>query len=421
MKPDDTYNETGAEVPAKDGNKKSSSDEPVYRVLGESGVVEDEDGNMYSVGEIYGYEELPNPIFPENSHSVSEDKTSPGYWAFYYDPRYCGPSPEEYIEKMVRKYSSPSYQEEKKEEKKEKAPVVTETAREATPAVAESAKDDTPVVTESTKERFVIIPKSVKERADWEQKKADRDGLHPVYHLYVSGRHFCGIENRNNEKVVPDKVYYLGGYYHNGLARVQRRKTRKFGFVDIHGNEVIPCTWRSAGEFSEYMACVQDTNRKCGYVDVTGRLVIPCTWDEGWPFYEGLARVQSDKKIGMIDQSGKLVVPCIWKGMSDFREGLACVMDDNGKCGFIDKTGKVVIPCRWKQAWTFSEGLAVVQDFNKRLGFIDKSGELVIPCRWKKAIFFKNGVARVSDSKSFFLKDKWVCIDKQGRILPDKD
>lgn len=397
MKTDDINN-----VP--DGKENSSSDEPVYRVLGESGVVADEEGNMYSVSEVYGYEEPPKSIFPKDTHSASEDKTSPGYWAFYYDPRYCGPSPEEYIEKMIRKYSSPSYQEE------DKPPVVTEIAREDTPVVPEAAKEEVPV-----------IAQSVKEKADREQREAEREGLHPVYHLYVSGRHFCGIENRKNEKVVPDKVYYIGAFYHNGLARVQRRKTRKFGFVDIHGNEVIPCTWRSAGEFSEYMACVQDTNRKCGYVDVTGRLVIPCTWEEGWPFYEGLARVQSDKKIGMIDQRGKLVIPCIWKGMSDFSEGLACVMDDNGKCGFIDKTGKVVIPCQWKQVWAFCEGRAVVQDFNKRLGFIDKRGELVIPCRWKKVNFFRNGVAKVSDSKSFFLKDKWVYIDKQGRILPNKD
>lgn len=90
-------------------------------------------------------------------------------------------------------------------------------------------------------------------------------------------------------------------------------------------------------------------------------------------------------------------------------------MDDSGKCGYMDRTGKIVIPSRWKNAWTFSEGLAIVQDFNKRLGYIDKSGELVIPCRWKKASYFRNGQAKVSDSKSIFLKDKWVYIDKQGR------
>lgn len=58
-----------------------------------------------------------------------------------------------------------------------------------------------------------------------------------------------------------------------------------------------------------------------------------------------------------------------------------------------------------------------MQDFNKRLGFVDKSGELVIPCRWKKADHFKDGLAKVSDSKTFLFQDKWVYIDRQGRVV----
>ena len=92
-------------------------------------------------------------------------------------------------------------------------------------------------------------------------------------------------------------------------------------------------------------------------------------------------------------------------------------MDDNGKCGFIDKTGKVVIPCQWRQVWVFKDGLAPVQDFNKRLGFIDKSGKIIIPCRWKKVNYFVNGRAKVSDSKKFPFRDKWVYIDKEGKIV----
>ena len=86
----------------------------------------------------------------------------------------------------------------------------------------------------------------------------------------------------------------------------------------------------------------------------------------------------------------------------------------------IDVRGDIVIPCRWRAMWSFVDGLAVVQDFNKRLGFIDRSGELVIPCRWKKVNYFQNGLAKVSESKTFFFKDKWVYIDKQGRIVKEE-
>ncbi len=311
---------------------------------------------------------------PEN------DKTNPAYWYYYYDPRYCGPSPEEYANKMAAKY------------RREQASGSATTDFEA-----------------------------AKERADREQKEVLRLGLHPTFRkdfsYNLSGLNFTGIVDRNGNVVISKDAYLDVGNYYNGLARARRRKTEKYGFVDRHGNEVIPCIWRSAGEFSEYMAGVMDENHKCGYVDLTGRLAIPCTWEEGWPFHEGLARVQKDRKIGMIDQSGKLVIPCTWVAMGDCSEGLIGVKDDNGKGGYVDRTGKVVIPCQWKQVWMFSEGMAVVQDFNKRLGFIDKSGKLVIPCHWKKVNYFKDGLAKVSDSKNFLFQDKWVYIDKQGRVV----
>lgn len=369
---------------------------PTYRLLGESGLVEDEEGNVFSASEIDDSDESDKPAASRDASallgnfsfvSALDDKANPAHWYYDYDPRYCGPSREEYMEKMARQYRDSNRRETEKEENS--------------------------VATESEKE----APVSAREKADREQEEVERLGLRPLWNQHKNGPSFAGIVNRNNEVVISEKKYSLIGQFSNGLAIAQSRKTKKFGFVDRHGNEVIPCTWRSVGPFSEYMACVQDDNKKCGYVDVTGRLVIPCTCKEGWPFHEGLARVQEGDWIGMIDQCGKLVIPCVWKAMGDFSEGLAGVRDDGGKCGYVNRAGKVVIPCRWKQVWTFCEERAVVQDFNKRLGFIDKSGALVIPCRWKKANYFKDGLAKVSDSKKFFFQDKWVYIDKQGLVV----
>ena len=383
-------------------NKNDAQKKPVYRLLGESGLVEDEDGNVFSASEIADYEEQEKPAgdtkLPEsftNSSFVSslDDKANPAYWYYYYDPRYCGPSREAYMEEMARRHRHPD----NKEKEKATSPAVDAVE----PATRKSSS----------------LTEEARNVADQNQREAEREGLRPDYHEYSTAMRSCGIVNRKNEVLVSYDEYSNIGYYHNGLARVLKKKTGKFGFVDRHGKEVIPCTWRAAGEFSEYMAGVQDEYKKCGYVDVTGRLAIPCTWENGWPFHEGLAKVQKYRKIGMIDQRGKVVIPCIWKGIGDFSEGLAGVQDKDGKCGYIDRKGKIVIPFRWKNVWTFSEGLAVVQDFNKRLGFINKSGELVIPCQWKKAEYFKNGLARVSKTNRFFRKDKWVYIDKQGRVV----
>lgn len=367
-----------------------------YKLLGESGLVEDEDGNIISASEIDDEEDeteeeqasegKPTPLFDafkKNSFVSSlDDKTNPAHWYYDYDPRYCGPSREEYMERMARRYRESNT--ESKEE---------------------------------VKEEPYRTPQSAKDRADREQGEVIREGLHPRISQHINGPSYAGIVNRQGEMVITTKNYYPILGFSNGLAIARSRKTKKFGFLNRHGEEEIPCTWRSVGPFSEYMAAVVNDEKMCGYIDVTGRMVIPCQYREGWPFHDGLARVQKDNHIGMIDVRGNEVIPIQWTAMGDFSDGLAGVRDESGKLGFIDKTGNVVIPCQWKEVWPFCEGRAVVQDFNKRLGFIDTSGKLVIPCRWKKVSFFQNGMARVSDSRDFLLRRKWLYLDKDGRVV----
>jgi hypothetical protein len=261
---------------------------------------------------------------------------------------------------------------------------------------------------------------ATKAHADLEQNEVVRLGLHPTFNResYIRGLVFLGVRDIHGNVVISNQKYLLVCHFYYGLALAQDRHSKLFGFVDRHGREVVPCTYRAADRFCEYMAGVQEANRLCGYVDTTGYLAIPCIWDNGWPFHEGVARVQKGKRIGMIDQSGKNIIPCIWKEMSDCHEGVIGVKNDDGKCGFIDKSGEIVIPCQWRNVWSFKNGLAIVQDWNKRLGFIDKSGKVVIPCRWKKANYFEGSLAKVSDSKRFlFFKDKWVYIDRSGKVV----
>ena len=470
MKPNDIYQndqDNQNEVSQTKGNTSGSNDSPRYRLLGESGLVEDEDGNTYDASEIddSSLQQVSADSGRTSKYqnfgisSVLDDKANPAYWYYYYDERYCGPSREDYMEKMAKKYresakaeleskSEPKLEPEPAKAKSEPKPVSAEPKPEHAKPVSVKPKpvsvkpkpksvnpkpelakpqhepENKPVTidAEPMSEPLFVVSEAEREKANRDQHEVNRRGIRPIYRkdliTVIHGLNFVAIVDRDNQVIVSNEKYCNVDFYYNGLARVQNRKTMKFGFVDRHGNEVVPCVWRSAGQFSEYLVGVQDDSHKSGFVDVTGRLVIPCIWKETWGFHEGLARVQDDNnKIGMIDQRGKLVIPCVWRGMGDFSEGLASFMDDSGKCGYMDRTGEIVIPSRWKNAWTFCEGRAVVQDFNNRLGYIDKTGELVIPCRWKKANYFHNGLAKVSDSKSIFLKDKWVFIDKKGRIV----
>ena len=84
-----------------------SSLPPGFRSLGESGLVEDEDGNVYSASDFLDPSEreqladVANSFFPP-----ADDSSTPKMpdWAAIYDPRYCGPSREAYIEEMTRQY-----------------------------------------------------------------------------------------------------------------------------------------------------------------------------------------------------------------------------------------------------------------------------------------------------------------------------
>lgn len=82
-------------------------DEKKYHGLGESGILVDEDGNWVDDPCDSHHEEkpaTPPPSTPVQPISFI-DKTDPAYWDFYYDERYCGPSREVYIERMVKQYS----------------------------------------------------------------------------------------------------------------------------------------------------------------------------------------------------------------------------------------------------------------------------------------------------------------------------
>ena len=80
-------------------------------MLGESGLWEDEEGNLYSSSELEDYE----PTDPAIQENISErlknvgvladldDKTNPSYWHFYYDPRYCGPDPEAWMRRWPQR------------------------------------------------------------------------------------------------------------------------------------------------------------------------------------------------------------------------------------------------------------------------------------------------------------------------------
>ena len=113
MKTDDTHKGEHPNHSPADGNTFVGPDGHTYRLLGESGLVEDEEGDIYSTSEIFGYEDEDEKSASgstSSSHSTSSSffsskPTHPDWYAMY-DPRYCGPSREDWINEMEKRYNN---------------------------------------------------------------------------------------------------------------------------------------------------------------------------------------------------------------------------------------------------------------------------------------------------------------------------
>lgn len=142
--------------------------------------------------------------------------------------------------------------------------------------------------------------------------------------------------------------------------------------------------------FNEYGICAVIDEKGWAYINLTGHVILrPFVFDNGPDYFsEGLARFVHKNRIGFFNQSGKIVVAPFYDFARPFSNGLAAVCNGCEKEiideHYIMKGGK----------W----------------GFIDKNGEIVIPLKYNDVNDFENGTAKVKT-------DKWIEIDKQGKIV----
>jgi len=123
--------------------------------------------------------------------------------------------------------------------------------------------------------------------------------------------------------------------YPNGIIWVQKGGFE--GYIDLCGDEIIPCMYTDISEFSKGLAMVKSRD-KFGFVNLAGATVINCVYDYAEPFDEDRALVQRNGKYGFIDRSGKEIIPLIYDSAQPFRDGKAYVVLDQDYFP-IDKQG----------------------------------------------------------------------------------
>jgi len=82
-------------------------------------------------------------------------------------------------------------------------------------------------------------------------------------------------------------------------------------------------------------------NNKYGYINMEGEEFIPCKYEEIYPFERGIAKVQRNTKYGFINDQGEEIIECKFDYIGPFKNGRAIVKLD-GKLEIIDTEGTVI-------------------------------------------------------------------------------
>lgn len=160
------------------------------------------------------------------------------------------------------------------------------------------------------------------------------------------------------------------------------------------------------GAFSEGMAAVKK-NGKWGYINIKGEEVIPCQYPNPYEdytapsFHEGLAAVQKNGKWGYINAKGEEVIPynITAEFAGDFSEGLAFIYKDNDSFAVIDSKGNAVFNGESDFSWLY--GTDIVPEV---LPYYT-GGKLYVPTTFDKFAVYDAKGNKVSD-KSIGEKSK---------------
>ena len=247
------------------------------------------------------------------------------------------------------------------------------------------------------------------------------DGLASVE---IDGK--CGFITHKGDFVISPQ-YYRTTDFKNGIASILETITSSPKIIDNSGT-IILAGEADYGDYSEELiSCQSQENRKWGFIDIKGNSIIPFMYLYTQSFSEGKAAVTPEfinkkpnkKKYplsGFINRENEMIIPPKFQiAEGNFSEGL-CVFWDNGN-GYIDDKGEIVIPAQYLVGEQFSEGLAGVQlKKNEKWGFIDKNGTQVIKPKFSHISSFENGIAEVIVGE-LYEEYKYGYISKNGDYI----
>ena len=225
------------------------------------------------------------------------------------------------------------------------------------------------------------------------------------------------------------KTYKIKDGVGNGLIPVE--KDGLYGYINLKGENVIPCKYKSVARFREGIARVRNKEGQTGFIDTEGNTVIPFSKKEtGSCFYDGFVGTSTPEGMGFMDKKGQIVYSGkmhVYNYDCIFSEGVAAVMVGENKYAYANEFGDFrVEPFEAYNALPFFKNVAPVRikrNGKIRAALISEFGDVI---KFFEDYFeikpFSEGLACMEyahngDSRKF----KSVFIDEKGRpvlVLP---
>ncbi len=242
-----------------------------------------------------------------------------------------------------------------------------------------------------------------------EDNRYDDLGLYGEYDMWPVQRDgLWGFVDQHGELILPCEWEEVGMVV-DGRAPVQ--KNGLWGVIDRTGKQIVPCEWGGASVDSYGGLLVLDVGTY-GAMNIEGEMLIPCgLYSSIGPAIDGVRHILKDEKAGLCTTEGEIITPCQWRDTGYFSEGLAWVADDRYSWGYINTAGELVIPCQYSQADDFVSGSAVVKLRDGGYQLIDQRGNPLCPEPWDEMeTFTANDLIMVRKG------DKYGFINRQGEV-----
>jgi hypothetical protein len=222
-----------------------------------------------------------------------------------------------------------------------------------------------------------------------------------------------------NDKIIVDAKYDSVYAFWEGLAIVEINK--KYGFIDVEGNEIIEIKYDMVRIFYENIAAVK-YNGLWGFIDKSEKIIIPFKYFNAHMFFDEMSLVtyrdnESHLTYTYVNKEG-IELPARFDGAEDFKDGLAVVLF-NWFYGVIDNTGKIIVKPKYTKIHPFEDDIACVElgdnPSTTTSGYIDKKGNEILKPMYRNIDKYEEGFI------VFNLDEGYGVFDSSGQEIIEQN